>query len=241
MSTFERDLIDAVDAIPGFLFPVACAGTMALLNHQTVSGCRGGLLEIGVFQGKYFSVLARSAQQAGDGLLGIDNFMYSSEATARASLAAHPDTREAAVTIWTGASDTFSAAAIRDVLGGPARFVSVDGSHAAIDVANDLAIAESVLAPHGIIAVDDFLNPRALGVGEATHVYFRSHARIKPFALFGNKLFLAPAAIAAAMGEVASNFFLMSELAEGHAYRNLLALGRDQVEQDLWGTRLVVM
>ena len=241
MSTYEKNLIDAVDTIPGFLFPVACAGTMALLNHQKARGIRGGLLEIGIFQGKYFSVLARSAQDTGERLLGIDNFMYAPEATARAALAGHPETRDAPVTIWAGASDTFTAASIESELGGKARFVSIDGSHAAADVANDLALAEAVLNPQGIIAVDDFLNPRALGVGEATHLHFRMHARLRPFALFGNKLFLAAEAMAPAMAAVIANFFLMSELTEGHAYRNLLALGRDQVEQDLWGTRLVVM
>ncbi len=241
MSTHEKKLVEAVDAIPGFLFPIACAGTMALLNYQKSSNVRGGLLEIGIFQGKYFSVLARSAQDTGERLLGIDNFMYSPEELARASIAGHPDTREADVLIWAGESRSFEARAIIDALGGKARFVSVDGSHSAGDVAGDLALAEAVLAPRGIIAVDDFLNPRALGVGEAAHHYLRAHEDLKPFALFGNKLFLAARASHRELKQTVEDFFFKSELPEGQAYRNLLELGRDQVEQDLWGSRLLVM
>ena len=241
MSTYERNLVEAVDAIPGFLFPVACAGTMALLSHQKASRVCGGLLEVGIFQGKYFSVLARSAQETGERLLGIDNFMYSPEECAKAAIAGHPDTREADVVIWAGESRSFDAAAIIAALGGKARFVSIDGSHAAGDVSGDLALAEAVLAPDGIIAVDDFLNPRALGVGEAAHHYFRTHSHLKPFALFGNKLFLADQSLQEGLKRVVETFFVMSELPDAEAYRNLVKLGRDQVEQDLWGSRLVVM
>ncbi len=241
MSTHEKKLIEAVDAIPGFLFPIACAGTMALLNHQRAHNIRGGLLEVGVFQGKYFSVLARSAQDTGERLLGIDNFMYSPEEIARASIAGHPETRDADVLIWAGESRSYDAATIIDALGCRARFVSIDGSHSAGDVAGDLALAEAVLAPRGIIAVDDFLNPRALGVGEAAHHYFRTHQDLKPFALFGNKLFLAARGFHRELKQAVEDFFTKSELPEGQAFRNLRELGRDQVEQDLWGARLVVM
>ena len=241
MSVFETRLIEAVERIPGFLFPVACAGTMALLRHQTARGWRGGLLEIGVFQGKYFSVLARSAQESGDRLLGIDNFMYASVDTAWAALAAHPDTRDARVSIWSGCSCTFTPEAIETELGAGVRFAGIDGSHAAADVAGDLALAEHVLAPHGILAIDDFLNPRALGVGEAAHVFFRTRPQLRPFALFGNKLFVARAVYAEAYRDVVKTFFRQTTLPEGEGYRNLVALGADQVEQHLWGACLVVM
>lgn len=241
MSVSEAALIESIEAIPGFLFPIACAGTMTLLRHQTGLKWRGGLLEIGIFQGKYFAVLARSAQDAGERVLGIDNFMYAPAETVWAALAAHPATRDAAATIWSGCSSTFTAAAIKRELRDAVRFASIDGSHTAYDVGGDLVLAEAVLAPHGILAIDDFLNPRALGVGEAAHAFFRDRRHLQPFALFGNKLFVAHATFARRYRDVVEGFFQRTPLPEGEAYRNLAALGADQVEQDLWGTRLVVM
>lgn len=241
MGNFEGPLIEAVEKIPGFLFPIACTGTMWLLNHQAARRHRGGLLEIGIFQGKYFSVLARSAQATGERLLGIDNFMYSPEAAVRAAIEGNPATRAVRLTIWSGESRQYGAKQITAALDGPARFVSVDGSHDAPDVEADLRLAEAVLADHGVVALDDYLNPRALGVHEAANVVLRAHSRLKPFALFGNKLFLARPSHRDGYKAVAEEFFAMSEAPEGHAYRNLSALGRDHVEQTLWGARLVVM
>lgn len=230
-----------VEGIPGFLFPVAAGGTAWLLRHQEASGIRGGLLEIGVFQGKYFAVLARSAQTGGDRLLGIDSFVYSDEALVGRALDRHPDTRSADWRLWAKPSGAVTGQAIRSELAGPARFVSIDGSHDAPDVLADLGLAESVLSQVGVIAVDDFLNARALGVGEAVHRYFASRPPLLPFALFGNKLFLCRAAAAERYRDVVDGFFEETGLPEGQAYRDLSRLGREHVEQTLFGSRLLVM
>jgi hypothetical protein len=75
-------------------------------------------------------------------------------------------------------------------LGTPARFISVDGSHEKDDVYLDLILCEQALVVGGIIAVDDFLNPLAIGVNEAVHTYFMVPRRLVPFAYIPNKLLL---------------------------------------------------
>ena len=197
MSAAETVMIQAVERIPGFLFPVACAGTMALLRHQMACGWHGGLLEIGVFQGKYFSVLARSAQDSGDRLLGIDNFMYAPAdiglggARRTSRTRATPRSRSGAA-----ARARSRRTAIEGELGAAVRFAGIDGSHAAADVADDLALAEHVLARHGILAIGRLSSIRArLGLAKR-RISFSAHVpHLRPFALFGNKLFVARAAL----------------------------------------------
>lgn len=81
-----------VEKIEGWLNRVASLRTMDLLACQESSEFEGPLLEIGVYNGKYFSVLARSAQRTGDRLLGIDTFQWESEAEVMASLAQSSET-----------------------------------------------------------------------------------------------------------------------------------------------------
>jgi hypothetical protein len=72
------------------------------------------------------------------------------------------------------------------------RWISIDGGHTADSVCNDLILAEAVLADRGVVAVDDFLNSRAIGVSEGTYQFFlnKNSNCLVPFAYCGNKLFV---------------------------------------------------
>src|SRR5262249_39740941 len=88
------------------------------------------------------------------------------------------------------------------VLRAPPRFISVDGSHETHDVLWDLALAEQMLATDGIVALDDFLNPLALGVNEAANRFFSVPRQLVPFAYIANKLFLARPGLASTLMNV---------------------------------------
>ncbi len=92
MTGIYEDLDAALAQIPGFLFSSAAHGTAWLLMEQAEGNLKGGILEIGVFRGKYFSVLAMATQSTGERLLGIDNFMFSPEEAVHTALAANPGT-----------------------------------------------------------------------------------------------------------------------------------------------------
>jgi hypothetical protein len=134
--------------------------------------------------------------------------------------------------------------AFLDLLGSRPSFISVDGSHECDSVVSDLRCAQSLLADGGVVAIDDVLNPRAMGACEGTFRYFldRSNVTLAPFAYCGNKLFAAKQSDVkefhhAVWGFAESN----PELAISREFTRLLASGRDWVEQKLFGHPVIVL
>ncbi len=64
------------EPLQGWLLPQAAIRTLDLLDWQVANRVRGGLLEIGVFCGKYFSLLLHSANAAKEKILGVDTFEF---------------------------------------------------------------------------------------------------------------------------------------------------------------------
>jgi hypothetical protein len=74
---------------------------------------------------------------------------------------------------------------------GEVRFFNVDGGHWAEIVQSDLALAEGSLAPHGIIAVDDFHSLEWPDVSAGYFAWYASRRKpLVPFAIGFNKLYL---------------------------------------------------
>ena len=167
--------------------------TCWLMGFQHRAGLSAGVVEIGVYKGKYLSLLYQKALQYGQPVVGIDEFEWSPRQSALDALQnAFGSTQ--GLTLVAANSRNLSADQIIEMLGNvKASFISVDGDHSAEGVENDLALARSVLAPGGIIAIDDFMNPRAMGVSEGVYRYFfkSGEASIAPFVHTGNKLFVA--------------------------------------------------
>ena len=75
--------------------------------------------------------------------------------------------------------------------GGKFQFISVDGDHTMPGCLHDMNLAEQMLAPGGIVAVDDIMNPTCPGVVEAVVRHsIESQASLAPVAIVGNKLFM---------------------------------------------------
>ncbi len=152
-----------VDKIQGWLIRVTSLRTMDILAYQEETRISGPVMEIGVFCGKYFSVLARSAQRSKSKLLGIDTFQWAPESRVMESLCMSEETKHVEVLLWKRFSHECSPQEIVEQLHGRPRFISIDGSHECEDVYLDLVLAEQVLSNRGIVAIDDFLNPGTLG------------------------------------------------------------------------------
>jgi len=186
----DRLFLDLIaERVPGWLSDQAALLTLELLRWQSGRGVRGPVYEIGVYAGRYLAVLAREAVAAGDAVVGLDTFERVDEAAVRANLT-EVGLPGDAVRLAPGPSTGHSAESLLAVLGGPARFVSIDGSHLFDDMLHDLMMSDAVLADAGIIACDDFLNPGRLGVGEAIHAHLARTDNLAPFAYVQNKLFL---------------------------------------------------
>jgi hypothetical protein len=181
-------LVERVQSIPGWLIDFTAMRTMDLLDWQDEQGIKGSFLEIGVFCGRYFSVLLRSAGKTGARAVGVDTFQWNSIAVLREHMA-----QTVGDVDFEAIQSSSSALTSRDLLaalGVPSRFVSVDGSHDYEDVLWDMQLAEGVLGPNGIVAADDFVNPLCLGVNQAINEYLSSPKGVVPFAYIANKLFL---------------------------------------------------
>lgn len=190
--TFLREV---VQSIPGWLddFTARCA--MELLDAQAANGLSGSLLEIGVYGGRFCSILARAALSDGSHLVGIDPFEHfrleDVEQTLLKAQQFAQQEAKAKPSLIPGLSENWTADRLLSTLGERARFVHIDGSHDREDVLWDLDMCDKVLAPHGIIAIDDFFNPLCLGVMEATFQFFQGQPRLAvPLAVVPGKLLL---------------------------------------------------
>jgi hypothetical protein len=185
-----------VDPMTGWLDRYAAKRTLDLLEFQETHEIRGSLYEVGLYHGKYFSLIARSAAITGSKAVGVDMFEYLTiekfqayfdEKFSPKQLAEISDFRWS---VLAKPSCDISAAQLFGELGSEARFVSVDGSHEYDDVLWDLRVAEQVLAAGGIISADDFINPICLGVTAAIYHFLDATPALVPFAHVSNKLFL---------------------------------------------------
>jgi hypothetical protein len=197
---------DALNKVPGWLATEAAETTMHLMAFQeeTFSSTRiaerCGILELGVFKGKYLSLLA--ALSKATPVVGVDAFLErygvpladewvgpvkSEILQAIASLG----TDTSRVTLVRGLTSTVSSADLTRLSPNLYRFISVDAGHDAEDLMVDMPLAESVLAPGGIIAVDDAFNSITPGVVEGVCRWMDSggHERLAAFASGYNKFY----------------------------------------------------
>lgn len=232
---------DVVDKIQGWLTRVTSLRTMDILAFQEENEINGSLLEIGVFCGKYFSLLARSAYATNSKLLGIDTFEWTSESRVHEALALSAETASAKVTLWKKLSNECSPNQIISFLEVRPRFISIDGSHDCEDVFLDLELSEQILSSNGIVAVDDFLNPLTLGVNEAVHKFFLRPRVTVPVAYISNKLFLSHRSMADKYKEAIEKFILADHTdPQCNNFREALSRARHQVEQPLWSHKVLI-
>jgi hypothetical protein len=218
--------------------------TCCLLNAQTAAGCDSAILEIGVFKGKYLSVLYQKALRSSQRVLGIDTFAWSSSSEVEETFTRVFGTVEG-LYLHTADSSKLDAPELISLLGGSkASFISVDGDHQAPGVEYDLKLASEVLSEGGIIAVDDFLNPMAIGVSEGTYRFFLGPGEptLRPFAYAANKLFVAHAKYHQLYRDSIWSFAAeMPDLPMIQEFERYRKLGPHYVDQDLLGTKVLIL
>jgi len=194
--------LDAFRGIEGWMADEAADLTARLFQWQRLGGAVTGMLELGVFKGRYLSLLASLAQGSGAPVVGVDAFTsrvgeqisepdrdYARDAALATVSALAPGSAPTLVVAFTSEVD---AATLRELSPGGYSFISVDAGHLAPDVAGDLALAARLATERTIIAADDAFNPQTPGVMEGLCRYFAAEPGtvLAPFAWAGNKLFL---------------------------------------------------
>jgi hypothetical protein len=231
-------LRDVTSLIPGWLVDYSALMTMELLHWQERSNVKAPLLEIGVYAGKYLSILLRSGAQTGDNVYGLDTFDLVSEESALGYLQQNPI---GAMPIFIKAPSTnFTASDLLQRLGAKPRFISIDGSHEFDDVFHDLRLSEELLDSRGIIAVDDFLNPMAFGVMEAVNMFMSTPRSVRPFFYTGNKLYLCRPNRVDTLIAVLEAYMLADSIEPwSEMFRNTLASSRQNVESCAWRHKFI--
>lgn len=192
----------AIQAVEGWMFPEAADLTRRLIHLQYALGAVTGVLELGVFKGKYLSLLASLTQGAGVPVVGVDAYIarigepiadtdreYARKMSVATIRAMAPDAVVPAILI--AFTTDIDAPALQAQSPGGYSFISVDAGHLVEDVMHDLQLIEPLIGRHTIVAADDAFSAPMPGVTEGLFRHLLRPDRVlTPLAYAGNKLFL---------------------------------------------------
>jgi hypothetical protein len=178
--------------IEGWCIDEAAWLTTHLIRFQQAKAWVAPAYEIGVYKGKYLSVLANCLRAPASFTVGFDIYEWVSVDEVTSVLTNAFGSLEG-IRLVAGDSTQMDAKRVMDHLDGQlASFISVDGSHEPEPVYSDLVLSEATLQPWGIVAIDDFVNSAAIGVVDgAMRFLHTSGTELVPFCYCQNKLFLS--------------------------------------------------
>ena len=154
--------------VPGFSSLFSAEVAVRLLEFQRENDLTGPVGEIGVLMGRSFIALALAAAPD-DPCLAIDDFTWPEHVHDRFMANCRTFGVDLARLVTIAANTTTLTAA--DVLsrldGRKLRYLHVDGGHTPAVLRNDLAMARQLMAPAGIICLDDMLHAQYPELGIA--------------------------------------------------------------------------
>jgi hypothetical protein len=233
-----------IEKVPGWLLRDAAYLTLYLIDIQSRI-TTGSLMEIGVYGGKYLSILYQGSRSDPSAkiVLGIDIYTDISEDDVTANIiAACGDSSR--LRLLKADSTTLKAETLLDQFtGARPRFVSIDGSHISEHVCSDLCLAESIIGDCGIIALDDFLNPLAIGVSAGFYKFFmNSKETLVPLAYGSNKLYLCTKASKGYYEDAIFRFVMDYEfLPTAQDFTSRQLRGRQWIEQKIFANKLLIL
>jgi predicted O-methyltransferase YrrM len=173
----DRYLAAGYESVVGMSSRFAAAVTCGLMRIQTELGVTGPIAEIGTFEGRFFIAMAHALAE-GETALGIDLFDWpNAEVMDRfeANCAKHGVPLERRIT-WKVDSRSMQPEDLLAKLGGRrVRLFHVDGEHSRHALTRDLELATKVLAPGGVIVLDDMLHPGYPTLMVAVQAYLEAH------------------------------------------------------------------
>jgi SAM-dependent methyltransferase len=188
MVRYER-LSRLVGRIRGWCHPVTVPVWDGMLGYQRRSGVRGHLLEIGVLRGKSAAVLAAHVDPESERLFLVDPSMDAS-AVRRTLRRVRPAAERALVLLREKSHEVLAGEAGGSR--GRFRWIHIDGDHSAACVLEDLATANDLLSPDGVVVLDDFFVIDFPHLTEATFRYLAQHpTHFSLFLVGGRKGYLA--------------------------------------------------
>lgn len=173
----DRYLADGYESVVGMSSRFAAAITCGLMRIQTELGVAGPIAEIGTFEGRFFIAMAHALAD-GETALGIDLFDWPNPEVIdrfEANCARHGVPQGRRIT-WKADSRSMRPEDLLAKLGGKrVRLFHVDGEHSRHALTRDLELATAVLAPGGVIVLDDMLHPGYPTLMVAVQAYLDAH------------------------------------------------------------------
>lgn len=195
-----------IDSIPGWLSFPAADLAYRLIRTDLFKDVPGAAVELGVFKGKFLSLIACATLPQKRPIIGIDGFFAGFDVPLEDAWV-EPATQEmirnvrigdpsSNLTIHRYNSSELTPRTFHKITGGAVAFLSIDAGHEAHEVYNDFRISYSTLVNGSILAADDVFNPVVPGVAEGVCRFLGSSEGrgLAPFATCGNKLFLTKTA-----------------------------------------------
>ena len=173
----DRYLAGGYEQVVGMSSRFAAAVCARLMAIQQARGVSGHVAEIGTFQGRFFIAMAHVLGE-GEVALGMDLFEWPNDqvqAKFEANCARHGIPADKRVTWKVNSNETTPEALAEKIGGGRVRLFHVDGDHSRAALSRDLELATAVLAPGGVIVLDDMLHPSYPLLVEAVMRYLDRH------------------------------------------------------------------
>lgn len=202
MKLSVTEMASVTARMPGWLQVEALDLTIRILAQQDLWSISGPVLELGIFKGRYLSVLHAGSADAGSKVFGVDGFLVGLEGMTEEIKTAWVDSINHHVSwlerdtsrlkIISSLTTELNSKQLLDYDGGKKfRFISVDAGHDADNVHYDLKMVAPVLAEGGVVALDDAFNEALPGVAEGLFRFFAEGAGgLAAFCSCGNKLFM---------------------------------------------------
>lgn len=170
--------------VPGWFRWEAAVLWDCLLDFQRQKEMGGGLLEIGVAEGRTAALLALHANEGEDCVFVDCRPVERAEAMIRRI-------RPHGCSFLRARSDELSPGELQARFPRRFRWLHIDGEHSGKAVRHDLGLATALLAEEGVVVVDDFFSSKYPQVTEAVFRFVFEHAdELSPFLCGFNKTYL---------------------------------------------------
>src|SRR5687768_4766799 len=130
------------------------------MRRQTELNIGGQFLGIGTFEGRFFIAMALGLAD-GERAFGFDSFDWPDAGVYERfhKNCAHHGLGRERYSALRASTRALGSRELAETLGGPARFVHIDGDHAPDSLRGDLDLVLPLLHEQGIICLDDMLHP----------------------------------------------------------------------------------
>jgi len=162
--------------VAGFSSLFSAEVAAVLLSYQNVAAIAGSIGEIGVMKGRSFISLALHAQPD-DVCLAIDRFDWPANVYNLffENCQKFGVDWERVVPVIAQTQDLKAADILAHAKGRPLRYLHIDGGHEPWILSHDLELANAVMAPGGIMCLDDMLHPMYPELPVIVHAFLAQH------------------------------------------------------------------